>query len=147
MTWDGTEMPLAEKLDYIRKRVPRNSTEKTAKAHKTTKTIRSRQKREEAVVAKATNEKKLLGSMKGRYRRVLIDFYSGKMQVPKSLQTGILLGVNALWAQEFPVEDRTEFLLGLLQDVTVTEKEFSSRLWDEDWDANPSSISSTWQVS
>lgn len=140
MTWDGTEMPLAEKLEYIRERVPRNPTEKTAKARKTTKAIQSRQKREEAAVAKATNDKKLLGSMKGRYRKVLIDFYSGKMQVPKSLQTGILLGVNALWAQEFPVEDRTDFLLGLLQDMTVTEKEFSSRLWDEDWPAIRSDI-------
>ena len=135
MEWDATEMPLEAKLQYIRDRVPRDRADASAKMKKANQTRAAQRRKEEGAVAKEMSDKKLLGSMTGRYRKVLVDFFSGRMQVPKSLQTGILLGVNALWAQGFPFEDRAEYLLGLLQDMPVSSPAFSSRLWDEDWDS------------
>jgi hypothetical protein len=88
-------------------------------------------------------DKQVLGTMRGRYRQVLIDFYSGKSQVPKSLQTGMLLGANALWAFGHPLEDRAEYLLGLLQGITVVNPDFSSRLLNQDWDSLLEDVSHT----
>ena len=134
MNWDGKEMPLEAKIDYIRKRIPKSVADQNVKLNKTAKRIRRQQvKAENAAAADLTNTK-LLGKMKGRYRQVLVEFYSGRTQVPKSLQTGILLGVTALWAIDFPLEDRADYLLGLLKNIEVTNPNFSSRLNNEAWE-------------
>lgn len=135
MGWDGTEMPLEEKLRFIRERVSRDRSDSVARVTAANRSRAAEQRKQEAAVAEEMSDKKLLGSMKGRYRQVLVEFFSGRMQVPKSLQTGLLLGVNALWAQEFPLEDRTDYLLELLQAMPVSSPAFSGRLWNEAWEA------------
>lgn len=134
MNWDGTEMPLEAKLAYIGERVPRDLNDETAKAKKTTKKIQRHEREKDSSLKSDLTRKHLLGKMKRRYRKVLVDFFSGKMQIPKSLQTGILLGANALWAQDFPYEDRAEYLLERLQAIEVTNPEFSSRLNNQEWE-------------
>jgi len=134
MSWDGTEMPLQEKLQYIKDRIPKNGPDLDAKAKGTTKAQRHRQEQEEAAVRKQATDEKLLGNMSGCFAEKLVAFYRGELQVPGSLQTGILLGLRALRFQNYPIEDRTEYLIGLLQDIELSGPEFSSRLWGEEWD-------------
>ena len=69
MTWDGTEMSLEAKLDYIRQRIPQNAADLTVKATKTAKATAAARRKEEAAIAKEITDRKLLGSMKGRYRK------------------------------------------------------------------------------
>jgi hypothetical protein len=129
MSWNGGEMPLAEKLKFIRDRLPGQSVKISTKRATATCDRKATQ-----AVNQDLQDKKLLGTMRGRFRKVLVEFYSGRMQVPGSLQTGILLGANALWAQDFPLDDRADYLLDRISQITVTEPAFSSRLINAEWD-------------
>ena len=131
MNWTGTEMSVDEKLAYIRQRVPASPGE-VIKLDADTRI--SLKQEDTAQKAAKQDNLKVLGTMKGRYRQVLVDFYSGRMQVPKGLQTGILLGANALWAFDYPYVDRAEYLLSLLQGIKITNPNFSSRMNEGRWD-------------
>jgi len=132
MNWNRIEMPLAEKLNFIRSRLPEPSDTPYVLRKPKSQTQQDKATKE---VARELGDTKLLGTMKGRYRKVLVDFFSGNMQVPGSLQTGILLGAKALWAQGYPYEDQAEYLLNLLMRIKVTDPAFSTRMANEDWDA------------
>jgi len=140
MSWDKTEMSLAAKMKFISERVPSDCVEMKTKQTKARTNQRIRDTKEQNATVRQLNDKKLLGAMKGRYRKVLVEFFKGNMQVPGSLQVGILQGVNALWAQDYPIDDRANFLLGLIQNFAVTDANFSSRVWNQDWDAIRSDI-------
>ena len=146
MNWDGTEMSLADKLDYIRQRLPEDRADEVRKVKQAAKRSKVVEQREEQPVVRAMNDKQVLGPLKGRYRPVLVDFYSGRLQRPKSLQVGILLGVNALWAENYPVDQRTDYLLDLLQSIEVTNPDFSSRLNNGNWESIEDDIEHVVQV-
>lgn len=146
MSWDGTEMTLADKMLYIRQRLPTTNAEVVRQARQAVKRSQTVQRREEEPVVKAVNDKQVLGPLKGRYRHVLVEFFSGRLQRTKSLQVGILLGVNALWSEGYPVDRRTDYLLDLLKGFEITNSQFSSRMNNGDWEAIEADIEHIVQV-
>jgi hypothetical protein len=135
VNWDGVEMPLDQQLAIIRERVPKDAGDQLRIARVATKAQVAGDRKAIEAVAKEVGDKKLLGSMKGRYTKVLVEFYSGRLQVPKALQRGILLGVGALWAQKYPLDQRGDYLLDLLQEIEIVNPIFSSRLSNSEWES------------
>jgi hypothetical protein len=129
--WDGTEMLVDEKIDFIRSRLLVPEDRKPVFANPSVKSKEPGMQRSASAPNPHTGE--TLGPLKGRYRQTLVEFFSGRMQRPKSLQVGILAGANALWAQGYPLEDRADYLLSLLRDFEV-EPGFSSRMSAGAWD-------------
>jgi hypothetical protein len=43
---------------------------------------------------------KVFGPLKGRFRQVLVEFFTGKIAPPGSLNAGIVLGARALWLEQ-----------------------------------------------
>ena len=54
---------------------------------------------------------KVFGSLKGRFRQVLVEFYTGKLAPKGSLNAGIVLGARALWLEQVD-EDAAADILG-----------------------------------
>lgn len=54
---------------------------------------------------------KVFGSLKGRFRQVLVEFFTGKLAPPGSLNAGIVLGARALWLEQVG-EDAAADILG-----------------------------------
>jgi hypothetical protein len=57
------------------------------------------------------NSVKVFGPLKGRFRQVLIEFFTGKLAPKGSLNAGIVLGARALWLEQVG-EDAAADILG-----------------------------------
>lgn len=67
-----------------------------------------------------------LGPLKGRFRSTLVDFYSGRLQIPNSLNEGLLLGATACWIEQIPEDQAIDLLVEYAFDIP--DPSFSTRL-------------------
>ena len=60
---------------------------------------------------------KVFGPLRGRFRQVLVEFYTGKLAPQGSLNAGTVLGARALWLEQVNEDTATEILGQYLRDL------------------------------
>jgi hypothetical protein len=60
---------------------------------------------------------KVFGPLRGRFRQVLIEFFTGKIAPPGSLNAGIVLGARALWLEQVGEDAAAEILGEYVRDL------------------------------
>jgi hypothetical protein len=60
---------------------------------------------------------KVFGPLRGRFRQVLVEFFTGKLAPPGSLNAGIVLGARALWLEQVGEDAAAEILGEYVRDL------------------------------